>query len=316
MVKALAFLVVFTLASTSAGQNPYDGAKDFILGYFTGFQESTYNLTNTCLPADFQTQMLADWDSIFSTDNIEKVFENAIKFEADLERMNEDCLLWVLPVSLIQSLETKGLDTVRDFIEHFGDIALDMIFFMENVDKDPFEAGRYFGTALGYFLVKVPVGPQRLRAAPVALKPNFLDGFTNFTKGLIHGLQLNNTGTSNCLNSFSTIASNVDNVGTVAFHCLLMDMDACNQLGVALENVLMVFVSFSTNCNFQKLFDDMGSLLTIDGWITLYKNMYWYQTQIRQAYSDLLTAYQAGDYYNEGINLGDIIQLAFSFTVK
>ena len=315
MVKALAFVLVLTLVSMSAAQTPLDGLKNFVLGYFTGFQESTYNLTSTCLPPAFQTQIQADWEGIFEEDNIEKIVVNAFKFEKDLEQLNEDCLLWVLPVSLIASLEDKGLDTIKDFIEHFASITLDLSYAVSEIDSDPFEAGRYFGTALGYFLEQVPVGVSR-RLTSVGYKPNLLDGIANFTNGLVHGLQANTTGTSQCLTSYSTIQTGLSAMGSVVFHCALLDMTACDQLGISIENVLMVLVSFSTNCNFSKLFSDFAGLMTIDGWVTLYKNMYWYQTQIRSSYSAMLTAYAGKSYYNVGLNLGNILKLAFSFTVK
>lgn len=315
MGKGTAALVVLALLLSVQADSPLDNAKDFILGYFTGFQGSTYNLTNNCLPANIQSQLTTDWDGIFSGHSF---IEGLLHLESDAMTAADDCMLWVFPVSIIASLQDKGLDTVKDFIEHIGTIVVDLIYAVDQFDEDFFESGRYFGAALGEFLEKVPVEARRkLLAGTVSgFKPNYLDGLKNFTVGMIHGLQANTTGTSVCLTSFSTISSNLVAMGDVAFRCALLDMDSCTDLGTALENVLMVLVSFSNNCQFSKLGTKVAGLLTIEGWITLYKNMYWYQTQIRQDYSNTVASFKTGQYYSAGLSLGQIIQLAFTFTVK
>ena len=315
MGKGTVALMMTLLVVGGQADPTLDNAKNFILGYFTGFQGSTYNLTNSCLSPSVQTQLYSDWDGIFSSHSI---IESLLHLESDAMTAADDCLLWVFPVSVIASFEDKGLDTVKDFIEHFGTILVDLVYAIDQFGEDFFESGRYFGTALGEFLEKVPVEARRklLAGKLSGFKPNYLDGLQNFTVGLIHGLQANTTGNSVCLTSFDTIASNMVAMGDVAFRCALLDMDSCADLGTALENVLMVLVSFSTNCQFSKLWTKFGGLLTLDGWISLYKNMYWYQAQIRQDYSNTVAEFKAGQYYSAGLNLGQIIQLAFTFTVK
>lgn len=315
MGKGTVAIVVTLLIVSGQAALPLDDAKNFILGYFTGFQGSTYNLTDSCLSPSVQTQLSTDWDGVFSGHSI---IESLFRLESDAMTAADDCMLWVFPVSVIASLEDKGLDTVKDFIEHFGTILVDLIYAIDQFDEDFFESGRYFGTALGQFLEKVPVEVRRklLSGKLQGFKPNYLDGLQNFTVGLIHGLQANTTGNSVCLTSFDTISSNLVAMGDVAFRCALLDMNSCTDLGTALENVLMVLVSFNTNCQFSKLWTKLADLMTLDGWITLYKNMYWYQSQIRQDYANTLTQFRAGQYYSAGLSLGQIIQLAFTFTVK
>ena len=312
MEKGLLAVVVLGMMLGVQADPRLDNTKDFILGYFTGFQGSTYNLTDTCLSPAIQSQLSTDFDNIFQGKDI---LSSLLHLENDVIQASEDCMLWVLPVSIIASLEDKGLDTVKDFIEHFGTIIIDLIYAIDQFNADFFESGRYFGTALGEFLEKVPVESRRKLFATLC-KPNYLDGIQNFTMGLVHGLQSNTTGTSVCLNSFGTIAKSLQSMGDVAYRCVLFDMNACDTLGIAVENLLMVLVSFNTNCQLGKLWTKMAGLFTLDGWITLYKNMYWYQTQIRQDYNNLVAAYQTNQYYTEGLNIGEIIQLAFSFTVK
>ena len=305
----LAFL---TLVVSAQPQNQLELTKTFILGFFSSFQGTTYSLMDTCLSTSTQTQLSSDFIDIIHGEDIAT---SAIRLEKDIKQAAEDCMLWVITESVSNALENRALETMVETVAEFEGVWTDLTHGIEAFPEDLWESGWYFGAALGRLLGEVTVEREEKAVLPPR-KPNYLDGIQNFTSGVVHGLQTNTTGTSVCLGSYGTIITNVRTMGDVAYRCALLSMNSCNSLGIALENLLMVFVTFNENCRFGGLWEKMKELGSLDGWVSLYKNMYWYQTQIRQNYSNLLSAYSAKQYYKTGLSLGQIIQLSFSFTVK
>jgi len=181
---------------------PYDGARDYLVGLYTGFQGEPGDLYYNCLTDQYQYTMQGHYQTILDDWNndmaVTKTFEDVLTWLEDFIGIYDDCDIWMYPHALIESLVDDLPEVLIKFIYHLPSFVEKIYDSIELYSTDPSNAGKTLGEGLALFLH--PYNPELLAAGP---EPIEIFNPLNFTEGLITGLQdPKQPAPSQCLSKF------------------------------------------------------------------------------------------------------------------
>ena len=295
---------------------PYDGARDYLVGLYTGFQGEPGDLYYNCLTDQYQYSMqehyqtiLDDWKNDMA---VTKTFEDVLTWLEDFIGIYDNCDIWIYPHALVESLVDDLPEVLIKFIYHLPSFIEKIYDSIELFSTDPSNAGKTLGEGLALFLH--PYNPELLAAGP---EPIEIFNPLNFTEGLITGLQdPSKPAPSQCLSKFQGVGGNVNAFIEQTLSCFTLHFSSCVGIGNVGRDVVSFIASIETECKIAEFADMIKSDFSYDGLYNITYRYYWNEDEINGVLEKIPEAFNDGDWFGFGKNIGTAIQDLLGFNVQ
>lgn len=294
-----------------------DDEKEFFLGVAQGFRNE--DLSATCLTDEFQGKLEADAEKVaddYDTDaGSKELVAHFVAVVDDLAQVVHDCDLSAIPIAASTAIQTDGLNgLIGNAMIHGSDIAQSIEQFKQNIDTNRYAAGQALGEAFSYLFPKTShVSATHL---DIDLREDYIGQVVyNFTLGFATGLQSTNS-TSKCVSGVQHIKTTANTFYETVLQCVKLQHTACTKIEKSFAAIFTEYAALVDGCKFPVLVAKLETLLTFDGWVDVFHNLYKNGNNhvLQLTFMNLERAVETENYYNIGYDMGVIIRLTLEFS--
>jgi hypothetical protein len=134
--------------------------------------------------------------------------------------------------------------------------------------------------------------------------------------GFAHGLQVDPTAESACLQSFNDTAVWLESVRSDAYDCLSFKIAKCIELANVLNAAIIQAQDIEIACKIQEFYDIILELKDGSLWSTLFFRFYSNQSLLIQLVTAIPALEKAGDWRQIGMNLATGLRMLLGFELR
>ena len=311
-------VMLLTLSLAFASVGPYPGAREWLTGLWAGYTGHDYSeLYDTCLPDQQQFNIQSSIRKI-STDymadaSISAIFEDIVAVFDKITPVYETCNVYVIPDKFLDTILVEGPFFLIRIILNLEAVVEDFYSFVENWGTDMQTSGTKCGEMFAQFVPQDPWMPLHADE-PRELGLGFFNPM-NFTDGFITGLQEDHTADSKCLNSVNGVKPLIAKFYGEILNCLLLQFDSCIAITDIGDDMIEFFQALDLNCKLGELGSKFEALLSWTGIYGVFTNYYYYEKPIDDALLNAITSWGSGDWYQLGLDFGEVFRMIFNFNL-